>query len=97
MSSIKPDDGSSQVNGGQEISGGFVIRGGDGAVLFEAGEEVFDQMALLVEGVVLVARVLAIAARRDTNALARFLPRKNDPFIGIKRLVGYDQVRFDFR
>ena len=34
---------------GQEISGGFVVAGGDGAELLEFGEEIFDQVSRFVE------------------------------------------------
>jgi hypothetical protein len=36
------------VNCGEEISGGFVVTGGDGAVFLELAEEVLDEMACLV-------------------------------------------------
>jgi hypothetical protein len=37
------------VDGGEEISGGFVVARGDRAELFEFAEEILDQMALFVE------------------------------------------------
>ena len=49
MSSIEPDCSGGEVNGGEEISGGLVIAGGDGAELLEFAEEVFDQVARFVE------------------------------------------------
>ena len=33
----------------EEVAGGFIVACGDGAVLLEPGEEVFDQVARLVE------------------------------------------------
>jgi hypothetical protein len=44
MSSIEPNDRCSQINGAEEVAGGFVIAGCNCPVLFEASEEVFDQM-----------------------------------------------------
>jgi hypothetical protein len=36
------------VDCGEEISGGFVVASGDGAVLLELAEEIFDEVARLV-------------------------------------------------
>ena len=38
-----------RVDGGEEIAGGFIIAGGDGAKLLELAEEVLDEVARLVE------------------------------------------------
>jgi len=56
VSSNEPDCSGSQVDGSEEISCGFVVAGGDGAELFEFAEEVFDQVARLVEVPVALAR-----------------------------------------
>jgi hypothetical protein len=48
VSSNEPDEGSGEVDGGEEVACGFVIAGSDGAKKFEFGEEVFDQVACLV-------------------------------------------------
>ena len=55
MSSIEPDCSGSEVDSGEEIAGGFVVAGGDGAELFEFAEEVLDQVARLVEVAVEIA------------------------------------------
>jgi hypothetical protein len=48
MSSIEPNDRCSQIDGTEEVAGGFVMAGGNRPVLFEASEEVFDQMPCFV-------------------------------------------------
>ena len=48
MSSIKPNDAGSEVDCGEEVAGGLIITGCDGAELLEPGEEVLDQMARLI-------------------------------------------------
>ena len=37
------------MDGGQEVSRGLLVAGGDCTKLLDLGEEVFDQMARLVE------------------------------------------------
>ena len=49
MSSIKPNDGCGQINSSEEVASGFVIAGGDGAILFQAAEEVLDEMPRRIE------------------------------------------------
>ena len=56
MSSIEPDGSGGEVDGGEEISCGFVVAGGDGAKLFEFAEEVFDQVARFIEFAVKLGR-----------------------------------------
>ena len=49
------------MDGGEEISGGFVVAGGDGSELLEFAEEVFDQVARFVEFFVEVAGSCGLA------------------------------------
>jgi hypothetical protein len=55
VSSIEPDCSGGEVDGGEEISGGFVIAGGNGTELFELAEEILDQVARLVKVLIEVA------------------------------------------
>ncbi len=48
MSSVKPDDRSSQMYSAEEVSGRFVITGSNGTVLFKSGEEFFDEVASFI-------------------------------------------------
>lgn len=65
MSSIEPDGSGSEVDCGQEIFGGLVIAGGDGAELFGFAEELFDQVARLVELAIKIVRRNAASPGRD--------------------------------
>jgi len=64
MLSIEADLGS-----GEEIASRFVIAGSDGAELLQPGDEVFDQVARLVEFPVIRAGILAVAAEGMTKDL----------------------------
>ncbi|HVB58069.1 MAG TPA: hypothetical protein VNE63_16810 [Candidatus Acidoferrales bacterium] len=62
MSSIETDDGGSEINGGEEVAGGFVVAGDDGTELLQPGDEVFAQVARLVDFPVIRAGIPAIPA-----------------------------------
>jgi len=79
------------VDGGEEIARGFVVAGGDGPELFEFTEEVFDQMALLVEVAVEVGRCKTVWSRRDDRGFAGARQGFADTGIGVKGFVG-DQL-----
>lgn len=57
------------MNGPQEVDGSLVVTSGDGTVLLEPSEEVLDQMSSLVQMPVVVAPILARAARGITTVL----------------------------
>jgi len=46
---IEPENSGSEVDGSQEIAGGLVVARGDRSELLEFAEEIFDQVARLVE------------------------------------------------
>ena len=54
------------MNAREEVSRGLVVAGGNGTELLEPGEEIFNQMARLVEFTVIVARELAALFRGIT-------------------------------
>ena len=56
MSSVKEDNRSGQVDGSEKADGAFVVASGKRAVLLEFGEEVFNQMAGLIEVPIVRAR-----------------------------------------
>ena len=97
MSSIEPDDGGSEVDRGQEGDGPLVVTGRDGAVLLELGEEVLDEMARLVQGLVVRTPVLAVDLGRDHRLLAHLLQRAENPSLGVERLVGDQNTGLDLR
>ena len=49
MSSIEPDDGGREINSSKEIAGGFIVAGGDSAILLEFADEILDEMASLIK------------------------------------------------
>jgi hypothetical protein len=97
VSSIEPDDGGGEVDRGQEVDGAFVVAGGDGAVLLELGEEILDEVARLVQGLVVGARVLAVGLGRDHGRFARLPQRSDHPLLGVERLVGDQGIRLEPR
>ena len=72
---------------GEEISGGFVVAGSDGAVELEFAEEVLDEMADLVGVSVEITLNLTVALGRDHERLSPRKQRFDDPLVGIEGLV----------
>ena len=75
------------MNCGEEISGGFVVARGDGAILLELAEEILDEVARLVGVPVEIALDLAVALGRDHDRLSPCQQGLNHPFIGIEGFV----------
>lgn len=48
------------MNGGEEISRSFVVAGRNGAKLLESTEEIFDQVARLIEFLVIRPLLFAV-------------------------------------
>ena len=71
------------VRGGGEVRGWSVGGGRDGVKLFEAAEEVFDQMPLLVEIFVVGAGHCAVGLWRDHWGFASRFQEADDPLVGI--------------
>src|SRR4029077_15069894 len=65
---------------GEEISGGFVVASGDGAVLLELAEEILDEVACLIGVFVEIALNLAVALGRDHERLFPCKQRLDHPF-----------------
>jgi hypothetical protein len=84
------------VDCGEKISRSFVVAGGDRPVLFELAEEILDQMSRLVGILVEVALAFAVAPGRDHDRFSSAKQRLDDPFIGIKGLVGQQSVGCHF-
>jgi hypothetical protein len=72
---------------GEEISGGFVVASGDGAVLLELAEEILDEVACLVGVFVEIALNLAVVLGRDHERLSPCKQRLDHPLVGIEGLV----------
>ena len=92
MSSIKPNDGRGELDGGEKVALRLVVAGGDGAELLELGEEVLDQVTCLEEVSVIVAANLPVCLGRDDRGLAGGGQWGEDTFISIEGLVGDDGI-----
>ncbi len=99
MSSIKPDDGGGEIHSAKEGFGAFIVSGGDGAVLFEFGEEILDQMSGFVQFFIVCTRLFPVFLWRDDaldaclfqqikNALLRVIG-----FVGQKCLHACEKIR----
>lgn len=58
------------MDSGEKITRGLVVAGCDGSELLELAKEILDQMACLVEVLVIKALVRAMAFRRYDRSLA---------------------------
>ena len=75
MLSIERNHSACHVNSTKEIASCLVIARHDGAVLFNAGKEVFNQVASLVQVLVIAALLFTRAARWNHNGLAAVVRR----------------------
>ncbi len=80
------------MDGGEEVSGGFVVTCGDGAELLEFCEEVLDQVSCFVEVAVVSPCDFPVCFRRDDDGLVFASQHGDDPLIGVERLVGDEQI-----
>ncbi len=97
MSSIEPNGCGGEMDSGEEVLGGFVIAGRDGAELLELGEEVLDQVPGLVEIAIIGARRPSVLARRDDGRLAGRSQGLDHPLLGIEGLVGNERLGLKLR
>ena len=85
------------MDSGEEVLGGFVVAGGNGAELLELGEEILDQVPGLVELAIVVPRSFSVLSRGDDRRFASRCERLDDPLVGIKGLVGNQRIGCDGR
>jgi hypothetical protein len=76
------------VYGSEEVSGGFVIAGGDTSEELEFGEEVFNQVARLVKVLVVLALHFSVCLGWNDGLFSGLLQRFEHPFVGVEALVG---------
>jgi len=88
VSSIEPDEDGGGVDTSQEVDGALVVAGGDGPELLELAEEVLDEVALLVDFSVIVARVRSCGFGRDDRGDAGGSERLDDPLVGVEGAIG---------
>lgn len=85
------------MDGGEEISGGFVITRGDGSVLLELAEEILHEMARLVQLLVEAALGFAVALGRDHRGFACREKRVDHALVGVEGFVRQQSVGFHLR
>lgn len=78
----------------EEIAGGLVIAGGDGAVLLKLVEEVLDQVACPVEVAIVFAPRLASGGGRNHHAFAGPRRRSIHAVLGLIGLIGNEGCRW---
>ena len=75
------------MDAGEEVSGGLVIAGRNRSVLLELTIEVLDEVARLVQFLVVEALNLSITLGRNDERFSCRKQRFNDALIGIESLV----------
>ena len=80
------------MDGSQEISGSFVVTGGDGSKLFELTEEIVDEVSRFIEFSVKIGRGQAMGPRRDYGRFAGSCQRLADRRVGIEGLIGDQRI-----
>ena len=73
------------MNGTEEVSRRFVVARGDGSILFEASEEVLDQVPRLVQVTVIVTLHLAGSGGRNHDLSARLSQRLDHSLCPIRQ------------
>jgi len=76
------------MDAGEEVPGGFVVSGSDGAELLEFCEEVLDQVACFIDVTIIGSGDFAICFGRNYNGLVFIGEQDDDPFVGVECLVG---------
>jgi hypothetical protein len=82
---------------GEKVSGGLIVAGGNGSVLFELAIEVFHEVARFVHFLVVGALELSIALGRDHGRFSCRKQRLDDTQIGIEGLVRQQGIGLHLR
>jgi hypothetical protein len=69
VSSIKPNRGSSEMEGGEEVSCRLVVAGGKGAERFEPAEEILDPVTGLLQVLIIVGLPFALRLGGQGNRI----------------------------
>jgi hypothetical protein len=97
VSSIEPNDGGGEVDGGKKVSGGFVVARGNRAILLELAVEILNEMPRLVHFFVEGALDFAIAFGWDNGRFSCRTKRFDDALVGIERFVGQKSIGLHLR
>lgn len=80
------------MNGGEEIPCGFVKPCRNGAKLLESAEEIFDQVASLIEFLVIKPLLFAVLFGRDHRGFPLFFQEIDHTLVGIVGFVGQEDI-----
>lgn len=80
------------MNGGEEISRSFIVAGRNGSKLLESTEEIFDQVARLIEFLVIRPLLFAVLFGRDHRGFPLFFQKIDDTVVGIIGFVGQEDI-----
>lgn len=80
------------MDAAEKGAGTFVVSGGDGAIVFEFGEEVFDQMPPCILVFVKVPLVCAVGFWRYDALDLGPLKQSENPFPGIMGFIGQKRL-----
>ena len=81
----------------EEVSGCFVVAGGDTSEQLELGEEVFNQVAGFVEFLVVFALHFSVSLGWNDGLFSSLLQRFEHPFVGVESLVGDHRAGLQLR
>lgn len=85
------------MDAGEEVSGGLVIAGRNGSVLFELAVEVFHEMTRFIHFLVVRARNFSIALGWNDGRFSCCEQRLYDALVGIESLVCQQGVGLHLR
>src|SRR5437764_13592536 len=80
------------MDAGEEVSGGLVVAGGNGAVLLELAVEILDEMACLVHFFIESTLVFAIALWRDDQVFPCRTTWFDHPLVGNEGFVCHESI-----
>ena len=90
--SCQPNHSSGKVDSAQEVARRLVVACGNSTVLFEPGKKVLNEVALLVQVLVVAARLLAVAARGDHDSFAFALQRLDQALLCVVGFISDNAI-----
>jgi hypothetical protein len=93
LSSIEPHDARGQIDGGQKVARRLIIAGGNGTELFDLSKEILDQMACVVEMMIVAPRGATVCFWRNHGSFAGCRQRFEDALRGVESFVADQNVR----
>jgi hypothetical protein len=88
VSSIEPNSCCSKIDSSEKVAGRLIVAGGNRPELLELTEKILNQVACLVQGLVIVALYFAVGLGRNDGGFAGLHQRLQHPLIGIVTPIG---------